>query len=260
MFSIIVAVILASLLGSPHCACMCGPLIAFTMGLEGESIPSRRRQLALYHSSRLLAYISLGALASLIGTALDQTGFLIGVQNCSAFLSALLLLLFGFISISRVYGYQLPVKKVPDNLHKFISLVHGKSLRLEPFQRAMATGILTSILPCGWLYVFVAIAVGAGSLLKGIVIMFAFWIGTLPMLTVCTFGIQKFISGLSPKIRLIPSIAIILLGIFTVSSRLMINDKNEVSSFENIKFSRSDFSSISKTLSQLKPACKNHDQ
>ena len=111
MITIIIAVILASLVGSPHCACMCGPIVALTMGMEGKTGPNRKRQLALYHFGRLIAYICLGSLASLMGAALDQTGFLLGLQNCSAFLSALILLLFGIISISRVYGYRLPVSK-----------------------------------------------------------------------------------------------------------------------------------------------------
>ena len=260
MTTVIIAVLLASLVGSPHCACMCGPLIAFTMGMEGKTESKKTKQVVFYHFGRLLAYLSLGALAFVMATALDQSGFLIGVQHFSAFLSAFLLIPFGLISISRVYGIPLSILRAPQTLTKFVFFAHRKARAFRPSKRAFFTGILTSVLPCGWLYVFVVMAAGSGSLVWGLLIMGSFWVGTLPVLTVCTLGIQEFTSRLSPKIRLIPALVIVLLGIFTVSSRMKINDQNQSSLFEKIQSSQEYFSTIPNVLSSLKPLCKNHDK
>ena len=260
MISVMIVVFVASLVGSPHCACMCGPIIALTMGLEKKAVHRGREQIVLYHFGRLLAYISLGALAALVGTRLDQTGFLLGVQHCSAFLSALLLFILGFISISRVYGYPLRVPKAPEMLRKFIFALHRKALAFKPFKRAMVTGLLTSILPCGWLYIFVIMAGGTGSLISGAVIMLAFWIGTLPVLTVLTFGLQKFTIRLSPKFRLIPAVVIIFLGVFTVSTRMMADRNRQVPSFEISQLFKDNRTSVPNAVSQLQSGCKKHDQ
>ena len=101
---------------------------------------------------------------------------------------------------------------------------------------------------------------GAGSLFLGIAIMSSFWIGTLPILTVCTLGIQKFTSRLSPKIRLIPAITIVLLGIFTVFSRIVANHNHQKTSFDISQFFQDNLNSLPHTVSHLQSGCKNHDK
>lgn len=53
-----------------------------------------------------------------------------------------------------------------------------------PVVRAAATGLFTTLLPCGWLYAFVVTAAGTGSgtPLHGAALMAVFWLGTLPMM------------------------------------------------------------------------------
>ena len=55
--------------GSLHCAGMCGPLVAAYAGMPGSDTPWRRRALAhgAYSIGRLLAYLALGGLAAGLG-------------------------------------------------------------------------------------------------------------------------------------------------------------------------------------------------
>ena len=73
MTALFLSVLVSSLLGSLHCAGMCGPLVAVYAGDD----PSRgwRRLLAhaLYSSGRLAAYATVGALAGALGEAAGTT-------------------------------------------------------------------------------------------------------------------------------------------------------------------------------------------
>ena len=72
--ALIWAILLVSLVGSPHCAGMCGPFIAFCVGTEKQS-PSRHAAVqGAYHGGRLLSYLLLGVVAGLLGV-----GDLLGV-------------------------------------------------------------------------------------------------------------------------------------------------------------------------------------
>ena len=68
----------------------------------------------------------------------------------------------------------------PAALQKILTTAHTRSATLPPMAHALATGLLTTLLPCGWLYAFVALAAGTASAPLGALVMLTFWIGTLP--------------------------------------------------------------------------------
>ena len=72
-----IPIFVASLLGSLHCASMCGPFAAFALMRDAR----RGAWLiqALYHGGRLLAYATLGAVAGAFGATLDFGGSLLGI-------------------------------------------------------------------------------------------------------------------------------------------------------------------------------------
>src|SRR5690606_10362020 len=51
-----------------------------------------------------------------------------------------------------------------------------------PAARATALGLLSALLPCGWLYAFVLGAAATGSALAGALVLLTFWSGTVPIL------------------------------------------------------------------------------
>ncbi|HEY0971648.1 MAG TPA: sulfite exporter TauE/SafE family protein, partial [Gemmatimonadales bacterium] len=69
------AVLVASLVGSPHCAGMCGPFVCFYAGAGAGARPvARWAAHAAYNGGRLLSYLALGALAGTLGAGLDAAG------------------------------------------------------------------------------------------------------------------------------------------------------------------------------------------
>ncbi|HSL52590.1 MAG TPA: sulfite exporter TauE/SafE family protein, partial [Candidatus Deferrimicrobiaceae bacterium] len=91
--SVLIATVLgASLLGSAHCAGMCGGFVGF---YTGTTPGGRRRPLLLahlaYNGGRLGVYAALGAAAGALGAALDTTGgVLLGIQRTAAIVSGVL--------------------------------------------------------------------------------------------------------------------------------------------------------------------------
>ncbi|VAX40404.1 hypothetical protein MNBD_PLANCTO03-914, partial [hydrothermal vent metagenome] len=64
MSALIVSVFLASLLGSMHCAGMCGAFVAFAVGLDDPEAARKRVRLHMaYNAGRLTTYVTLGAIA-----------------------------------------------------------------------------------------------------------------------------------------------------------------------------------------------------
>jgi sulfite exporter TauE/SafE len=79
--------------------------------------------------------------------------------------------------------------------------------------------LLTALLPCGWLYLFALAAASAGNPLRGILVMAAFWLGTLPILVSLGIGVQTLTGTLGRRIPLVTAVLIVLLGVFTLVRR-----------------------------------------
>jgi len=88
--------------------------------------------------------------------------------------------------------------------------------------RATIIGLLTTFLPCGWLYAFVITAAGTGSALYGALAMAAFWIGTVPALAIVGVGAQKLAGRFGAKAPVATAIALMLVGLYSLVDRIAI--------------------------------------
>ncbi|MEM0926738.1 MAG: sulfite exporter TauE/SafE family protein [Planctomycetota bacterium] len=216
------AVLTASLLGSMHCVGMCGPLALWAAGAaEGDQGRSSTWvAMSLYHLGRLLTYALAGCVAGLIGQLVDWGGGTIGVQVMAARVVGFAMVVIGLGKLWGIWQARRQVKELKP------SLVGKVLVKLRPFVfslpvsgRALATGLLTTLLPCGWLYLFALIASGTGSPVHGAIVMAAFWLGSVPALVGLVAGV-KLLSKTST--RWVPSLAATLLifaGCFTATGR-----------------------------------------
>ena len=86
----------------------------------------------------------------------------------------------------------------------------------------MGIGLFTTLMPCGWLYTFAIVAAGTGSPLTGMLVMVAFWAGTLPVMTVVVLGAGSMRGRgrwIQAQLPLIMSLLVILTGAFTIVFR-----------------------------------------
>ncbi|HEY0986822.1 MAG TPA: sulfite exporter TauE/SafE family protein, partial [Kofleriaceae bacterium] len=203
------AIFASSLAGSLHCIAMCGPLI----GLHGGA---RSLRLALVHAlGRLTTYAALGALAGLLGRAVDMAGHLAAIQHGAAIAAGALTVGWGLRTIAIARGWLRTEGSAPALFGR--GLVQLRARRAV--SRAWLVGVLTGLLPCGWLWVFVVSASGTGSPWAGAAVMTVFWLGTVPAMTGLLALGGPVIARIRRKLPVISASLMIALGLVTLATR-----------------------------------------
>lgn len=227
MFPLIIAVLTASVLGSTHCVGMCGAFVAFAVAGNDLANPGAPRPLAsrallnaAYNLGRLVTYLTLGSIAGAIGSAIDLGGGMLGVQRAAAIAAGAIMVGFGIVAVLRHMGVHVPRMPLPKRMTELAKVAHAKAFELSPLARAGMVGLLTTLLPCGWLYAFVITAAGTAHPLYGAITMLAFWLGTLPVLAALGLGIQSLTGRLRRHLPLVTSLALVAVGIWTLMGRL----------------------------------------
>jgi hypothetical protein len=89
-----------------------------------------------------------------------------------------------------------------------------------PVARATMLGLLTTLLPCGWLYAFVAAAAATGSGPRGAVVMAAFWLGTLPVMAAVGMAAQRGLGPFRHRLPALTAAVLVVLGLLTITGRI----------------------------------------
>jgi hypothetical protein len=185
---------------------MCGGLIA-----ASAKTPV---QVARYHLGRLAGYVALGAAAGLLGerafreASYGQSSFWMVPWVATGFL-ALGLILSG-LRIWTGKGMHLQILPAVF-LQRLYSKNRGSALR---------TGLLSAFLPCGWLHTFVLASLATRNAWLGAILLFAFWLGTLPALTAAPILLQKIFRPLSQRLPKLSASVLILAGIACIGVKV----------------------------------------
>lgn len=235
MLTLFGTVLLASLAGSLHCVGMCGPLAVLATrrrardehappgATSARPLPVVARLSVLqagYHGGRLIAYALLGAAAGGLGGALDLAGGALGAQRAAAWLAGATMIVIGLAALAREAGVRLGAPRAPAPVLRLLSAGHAAAAGLNPPVRAVLVGLLSAVLPCGWLYAFVIVSAGTGRAWAGAIVMAVFWLGTVPALAGVGWGVQRLGRLLGPRVALAMSVVVVLLGVLTISQRL----------------------------------------
>ncbi len=219
MTGLIVAVLVASLLGSLHCAGMCGAFVAFAVTGSGAQRGRRVALSAAYHGGRLTTYALLGVAAGSVGALLDLGGALAGISRAAMMLAGLVMILFGVSAALTAMGKRTMRMPVPKVMQKLLAAGHRAAMTMSPVRRALAIGLLTTLLPCGWLYAFAAVAAGTASPVLGALTMAVFWVGTLPVLVSLGAGVQSLAGVFGGKLPHLTAVMLIGVGLWTLIGR-----------------------------------------
>jgi sulfite exporter TauE/SafE len=217
MIPLVGTVLVASLLGSPHCAAMCGPFACLYAG------PAESRSAGphiAYNAGRLLSDLFLGVVAGFAGAGMNQLGSLTGVPRAAAIVAGTLMVLWGGLTIAAAFGVTVPGASPPAGFRRLLGRAVSRFQRHPPAVRAGALGLLTTILPCGWLYAFVATAAGTGSVAAATMVMAAFWLGTLPMMAAIGLTAQRALGPLRRGLPVVTAAVLVVLGLLTITGRI----------------------------------------
>jgi sulfite exporter TauE/SafE len=219
--ALVITVFTASLLGSLHCAGMCGAFLAIALA-DGSRSGARAHVLTqvAYHGGRLGSYVLLGALAGAAGGLVDLGSSLAGLQHLAAAVAGAAMIFFGIVSILRLRGVTLQRAHAPQWMQKLSQFGYRAAMNRPPVARALSIGLLTTLLPCGWLYAFAVTAAGTASAFTGAIVMAVFWMGTLPMLVALGAGLRSAFGTFAKRIPVISCTALVIVGLYTLVGRM----------------------------------------
>ena len=172
-FSITMAFIMG-LTGSLHCAGMCGPII-WVMPFQVLNGWKKWIGIALYHIGRITVY-------ALMATVLFSFKSLFQPQiqqYVSIVLGALLLV----VGLATFFPSRFNVTMPWTG---FVRKKLGHFMGQPSLGSLLATGMLNGLLPCGLVYMALSATMAAQTVQTAVVLMYAFGIGTAPMLVVLT--------------------------------------------------------------------------
>lgn len=205
-YPLVFAVIFASLAGSSHCAAMCGPVSVL--------LKNNRESIHFYNLGRLITYLLLGFIAGTVGKEFlnSHYGWISGISTL--IISSVIIYLGLKLLLNKNAGLHLP------NAFSFLFSRRLKFLNgLNRNIRSLIIGIINGFIPCGWLYVFVLASITLKSSLMGAVLMFFFWLGTVPAMTFLPLFSDRALRLLPVKYIRVAGVILILAGVFN----LMIN-------------------------------------
>jgi len=212
---LLLAVLITSLVGSLHCAGMCGVFVAMATG-AGQGARERARLQAMYHGGRLIGYSALGVACGAIGRALDLGAASVGMNRVAIWLAAGTIVIVGLVALLKELGVGLPRTGAPKWAQRVFQSGAMAAQGLGPVRRAGVIGLLTVLLPCGWLYAFAIMAAGTASPLLGGLVMATFWIGTVPVLAFVGLGAGAIRQRLGPRARLAAACLVMAIGAGTL--------------------------------------------
>ncbi len=182
------------LLGSLHCAVMCGPLM-LGLPLQKSSHLKSALQVLLYQAGRVLVYVFMGVFVGWIGNSITV---FVNHQMLSLSLG-IVLVAFTFVQFSTRYSHRL--NKIQYVMVAPISKLMGKIFGL-PFWGFFA-GMLNGLIPCGMVYLALATALHTASVKGGATFMFLFGLGTTPLMLMIALGgvyLKKYITFNTQKL------------------------------------------------------------
>jgi uncharacterized protein len=175
-------------LGSFHCIGMCGP-IALALPVHTYTGIQKYTGIFLYNFGRAITYSVLGLAFGFLGNQFRLWG-LQQVISIGAGVLILVFILSNFSFSSRIPLLARLNLSVQQGLGRLLK-TSDKPISLLPI------GMLNGLLPCGLVYVAIAAALATMDTLEGVMLMFSFGLGTLPVMA----GLMSFGHLISINIR-----------------------------------------------------------
>ena len=162
------------------CLAVVGGLILALSAKLAKDDANNRRAIYLFHFGRLLGFAVLGGLLGLLGGVL---GMSLTASALLGLLAAIVMILLGFNLMGL---WKSNFITLPSSTVRFFKETEHKTWT------PILIGAGTFFLPCGFTQAMQIVALSSGSFISGSLIMLAFALGTLPVLSLLSFGSISF--------------------------------------------------------------------
>jgi hypothetical protein len=134
-------------------------------------------------------------------------------MDAAAILAGVTILAMGGVGLARALGARLPSGPRFAAASKWLAKVFETWRERPPVLRALVLGLLTALLPCGWLWAFLVTAAGMASTGGGAVVMAAFFLGTVPALLALGVGVRLALGPLSRRLPVVIPALLVVVGL-----------------------------------------------
>lgn len=176
---------------------------------EDQSATSQTQTFAFFHLSRIISFAILGGVLGLIGEVIGISFLFSAILGIIA---ALVMIILGanLVGIFKKNRLTLPTSV-------FSKFKKAEASKFAP----IIIGFGTFFLPCGFTQAMQVAALSSGSFISGLLIMFSFALGTLPVLALLSFGSKSFSqSKNAPLFFKSAGVVVLGLGLFSLISSL----------------------------------------
>jgi len=225
---LLLSALTAGLLGSLHCAGMCGGIAtALGMGLKETSASGKPTLAALFFQlGRISSYAVAGLIAGYFGDVITQSTAMKGVTIYLRLFSAIFMIGLGMYLAGWLPVFAL-IEKAGIPVWKKISPLSRFFLPVKYSPQAYALGFLWGWIPCGLTYSILLWSVAAGSAVEGASLMLAFGLGTIPAMLPLTLGAGKIHRLVKhTAVRIIAGLMIIAGGVYILQHSIMMLNMN----------------------------------
>ncbi len=196
MIPALIGALTAGLMGGPHCAGMCGGFVTACTARGGAVWP--------WHVGRLLTYVTLGGIAGGFGAFLPGPSWAVSL-----------------VAVALLVWFALRLGGLLPESHWQIPGLTALSTRLlggEGVLPRVGFGALTGLMPCGLVYAALSLSVAVGSAQAGALAMAAFWLGTVPALSIAAAALRR-VAASSPWARRGVAAGVLCAGLWSLGLR-----------------------------------------
>ncbi len=165
------------------CLAIVGGLVLSLSAKISQDNISDTKTFLLFHVGRLISFAILGGVLGVIGNVIGINFTLTAILGL---LASVVMLLLGLNLVGVLAKNKIAL---PSGLFSFFKRIEYKTFT------PLILGFVTFFLPCGFTQSMQVSALSSGSFVSGFLIMFAFALGTLPMLALLSFGSASFARG-----------------------------------------------------------------
>ena len=191
------------------CLAIVGGLVLSLSAKISEDNESDTKTFMLFHGGRLVSFALLGGVLGMVGNIIGINFTFTAILGV---ISSLVMLVLGLNLVGVLKKNNITFS---SGVFNFFRKIEHKTLT------PLIIGFATFFLPCGFTQSMQVVAVSSGSFWSGFMIMFAFALGTLPMLLILSFGSASFARGkYAPIFFKSAGVVVIGLGLFALLAGL----------------------------------------
>lgn len=199
-----------------HCVSMCGAFVVSYTTKNAIKGHKGYRQHFIYGGSKVISYAVIGGFFGFIGGVIS---FSVGLRGAIGIFAGIFMIFYGLSMMGFKFfrRFQFNPKFLTKFTHKASKNAKG------PYYGPFVTGILSGLfIACGPLQAMYLYAMGSGSFFNGFTSLFAFGLGTLPVMLIFGTMATKISRDTTDKILKVSAIIVLILGLVILNRGLTV--------------------------------------